>query len=126
MKKFSLLILAVSFYLGVNAQNDSKNNNLNPPHSYVDTDTTIRHHADGYMMKNGKMVIVKDGKITSMEQDITLPDGTVIMRNGSYEKKNGVKRTLKEGEHVDMMGEIVPMNNDMILIPDSTKKKKTW
>jgi len=153
MKKFSLLILAVSFYLGVNAQNDSKNNNLNPPHSYVDTDTTIRHHADGYMMKNGKMVIVKDGKITSMEQDITLPDGTVIMRNGSYEKKNGVKRKLKEGEHVDMMGKLNPMNSgensftdpnlksknaggnqsprpkknkDMILIPDSTRKKKTW
>jgi len=97
-----------------------------------------------------------------MERSITLTDGTVIMINGSY-KKNGVTKMLKEGEQVDMMGEIIPMDNaknlstdpnynsnssvepdhrsinssenqnhktkknkDMILIPDSTRKKKAW
>lgn len=142
MKKFSLLILTILFYVGVNAQTDSMNNSLNPPQSAYKSDKTITHHADGYMMKNGKMVIVKNGQVTTMESDVTLPDGTVIMRNGSYEKKNGIKKVLREGEHVNMMGDIIQMNSaknssenqnlkskknkDMILVPDSTRKKKTW
>lgn len=163
MKKFSLLILSITFYLGVNAQIDSTHNNLNRHKSFNESDARSIHHDDGYMMKNGKMVMVKNGKVTPMDKDINLPGGIVITINGSYKKKNGAKKMLRDGEHVNMMGEIIPMNNakdsvgnsnwksnnsveptqksidssknknpkskknnDMILIPDSTRKKKTW
>jgi len=117
MKKFTLLILTISFYMGVNAQNDSTNKNLNPPQSFNKSEAIITQHADGYMMKNGKMVSVKNGQVTPMERSITLTDGTVIMINGSY-KKNGVTKMLKEGEQVDMMGEIIPMDNAKNLSTD--------
>jgi len=119
MKKFSLLILTLTIFMGVHAQTDSLNIKMNLPQSSIKSDN---YHADGYMMKDGKMVIVKDGTLIQMEKDVTLSNGTVIMKNGTYQKKNGTKTTLKEGEHIDMMGNTT--KKDMYLIPDSTRKKK--
>jgi hypothetical protein len=61
-----------------------------------------------YRMNNGKMVVYKDGKMTTMEKDINLSNGTVIMKNGYFMKRNGTKIKLKEGEHLDMMGQLIP------------------
>jgi hypothetical protein len=37
------------------------------------------------------MMVVKDGKVSMMEKDVTLSNGTVIMSNGYYMKKGGTK-----------------------------------
>lgn len=128
MKKVLLAITAILITAGAYAQSDSTNKKMTPPdfnnnndgmnQNYImqnDRDSTMNNknmnniHADGYMMQNGKMMTVKDGKMTMMEKDITLANGTMVMSNGSYMKKGGTKMMFKEGEHMDMMGKMVPM-----------------
>jgi hypothetical protein len=67
-------------------------------------------HTDGYLMKNGRMVVVKNGKTTNLEKEITLSNGTRVMTNGNYIKRGGTKKMFKEGEHIDLTGKIIPMN----------------
>lgn len=85
-------------------------------------------HPDGVMMQDGKMIIVKDGRMVTLKNDITLDNGLVVMSNGSYMKKGGTKMMFKEGEHMDMSGKMIPMNNsrNMNGMPDSTNNKNKF
>ena len=49
---------------------------------------------------------VKDGNLMLIEKDITLSNGTIIMADGNYMEKGKSKAMLKEGERVDMNGNI--------------------
>ena len=114
------------------------------------TGQTNQSHPDGIMMQNGKMMIFRNGNMSAMNRDTTLSNGTVIMRNGNVIMKDGTKKALKEGEHIDMSGQMVPKipaegnkvrttprdtsnkvrtprdtthrKKDMYLVPDSAKK----
>jgi len=106
-----------------NPQDLNKNQNQNVQNNPVD-----KSHPDGVMMQNGKMMKVKNGQMTSIDHDMTLSNGTKIMSDGTCVKKDGTKMTMKEGQHMDMSGNLTPMktnkDNNMYLVPDSTKKKK--
>ncbi|MCX6273859.1 MAG: hypothetical protein NTV09_01460 [Bacteroidetes bacterium] len=110
-----------------NLKNSNPQNTRDNSNSQTDQDK-MQNHSDGYMMQNGKMMIVKDGKMTRMENDITLANGTTIMSNGNYMKKGGTKVMLKEGEHIDLSGKMPSMktnkDKNMYLVPDSTGKKE--
>ena len=86
-----------------------------------------KSNPDGFIMQNGKMMQVKNGKTTNIERDITLTNGTKIKSDGSCVNKDGTKMTMKEGQHMDMSGNMTPMNinrdKNMYLVPDSTVKK---
>jgi len=64
--------------------------------------------ADGMMMKDGKMMQMKAGTMTEMTQDITLSDGTMVMKNGEVMMKDGKKMTLKNGDMITMDGKMMP------------------
>lgn len=86
-------------------------------------------HADGIMMQNGQMMKVKNGQMTVMqEKSMTMDNGTMVMSNGTCIYKDGTKMTMKEGQHMDMSGNILPMNTNKTkkayLVPDSTINKK--
>ena len=59
---------------------------------------------DGYMMKDGKVMMMKEGKTTQVEADVTLSDGTKIMKDGNVMKKDGTKMMMKNGESMDTNG----------------------
>lgn len=137
MKKFFLLLFAMTIYIAANAQNDSLNKSMNTQSTYQNQDATSNMHPDGYMMKNGKMVEVKNGAVIPMENDVTLSNGMKVMSDGRYQKRNGAVLVLKEGEHIDRSGKVILMENrsnssknmnvkpkkgDMLLVPDSTAK----
>lgn len=61
---------------------------------------------DCCMMKNGKMMCMKDGKTMPMDKDMTMENGTVCMTNGECVMKDGKKMKMKEGECMDMSGKI--------------------
>ncbi|MFE3846643.1 DUF6799 domain-containing protein [Flavobacterium sp. LB3P45] len=103
-------------------------------------------YPDGVMMKNGKMMMVKDGKMTVMNQDMTLSNGIKIIGDGTIMKKNGTKMMMREGQRMDMSGNITTTktqkiisrktsakqsstntkkNKDMYLIPNDKLKKDT-
>ncbi len=71
----------------------------------------VKSHPDGYMLQNGKMIMVKDGAMKMMEKDVTLKNGTIIMSNGYFMKKDGTKMMMKEGQHIDLFGKMIPMKS---------------
>jgi hypothetical protein len=74
---------------------------------------------DYLIMKNGKVIIVKNGNHSGMRQTtMTLNNGTKIMMDGTVIKNGGTKMKLKEGEAINMSGE-------MITVDDSDIKKES-
>jgi hypothetical protein len=62
---------------------------------------------DCILMNNGKMMLVmKNGNMTSLTEDMALSDGSLVLRNGTVIKKGGLRVTLIEGEYIDMTGRI--------------------
>lgn len=130
MKKIILAATVTFMSYGSFAQTDSMNNQRN--HNWNKTiDPSVNHqpmseiHPDGVMMENGKIMVVENGKMSMMSQDLILKDGTKVMNDGTYIKKDGTKMMLKNGEHIDMSGTIIPLEDskNMYLVPDSTIKK---
>lgn len=139
MKKLILVVVAVAITVGAYAQvNNNQNQNLqNNPQDVKNTqkqnlqnNSVGKSQADGVMMLNGKMMVVKNGKVTNLDRDMTMSNGTRIMSDGTCIKKDGTKVMMKEGQHLDMSGNMTlkkaNKENNMYLVPDSTKKKKNY
>jgi hypothetical protein len=54
----------------------------------------------------GKMMVVTNGMETMMESDMTMSNGTVVMKDGTYKTKGGSMMKLKNGDKMDMDGNI--------------------
>ena len=132
MKKLFLIFVAIAVTAGAYAQIDSTykmspqdiNNkqNQNTQNNPVD-----KLQTDGVVMQNGKMMQVKNGQTTVLDQDVTMSNGTKIMTDGTCIKKDGSKMMLKEGQHVDLAGNMIPMktnkDKNMYIAPDSIRGK---
>lgn len=57
------------------------------------------------MMQNGKMMVMH-GRLVPMKRNMTMPDGTACMVNGTCVMKGGAKRKLSEGEVMTPGGDI--------------------
>lgn len=145
IKKVLLAIAVVTTTTGVFAQPNEMNNTKNQDIKNKNTldknynQNSVDNHPDGYMMQNGKVVMIKNGVVSPLEKDFTFTNGTTISKDGTYIIKGGTKTTLKEGEHMDLTGKIVSMDKSknyhkseseksskkdtMYLINDSTKNK---
>lgn len=60
------------------------------------------------MMHDGKVMIVRNGKMTVVKSFTNLNRGVKVMSDGTIVRQDGTKTMLKEGESVNMMGEIMP------------------
>ena len=131
MKKLILVFVAIVIGAGAYAQTDSTNRKLshmdmNKYHNQnMQTSPVDQTHPDGIMMRNGKILVVKKGKMTILDKDMTMSNGTIIQSDGTYIKKDGTTMMMKEGQHVDMSGNIISVKTNkeknMDLVPDSTK-----
>lgn len=88
MKKLFVLLVALAFSFGMHAQ-DGK-----------------MPKKDHIMMKDGKMWVMKDGKTSSLTQDMTLSDGSVVNLAGKITMQDGSTKMLENGEAIDMDGVI--------------------
>jgi hypothetical protein len=61
------------------------------------------------MMRDGKMMVKRRGRITPMEEDIAIFDGTRVMTDGTVMMTDGIARTMMEGEAITMDGTITDM-----------------
>ena len=110
MKKVLVLLFAMTLTSGVFAQDSTNAMNKMAPKQ------NMQKH-DGIIMKNGKLLMMKNGQTTQLTTDMTLDNGTVVMTNGTVKAKDGSTTTLKEGDYVSMdgthMGNInkMPKNN---------------
>jgi len=125
MKNQILLISAMLITAGAYAQTDSTNRKIFPPeinkteddknqhndrNRRSETDANDQAYVDGVRMEKGKLVMIKNGLVTSLDKDMTISNGTRGMRDGTYFKKDGSKLMLKEGQYINMSGKMFPMN----------------
>ena len=68
---------------------------------------------DCCMMKDGKMIIMKDGKKMPMTADMTMGDGTVCTTNGTCVKKDGTKMIMENDQCMMINGTMTSMNHPM-------------
>src|ERR1035437_4280701 len=119
MKKLILVFVAIAITAGAYAQADSTNRKMSPQDKNNNQNQNVQNNPvdkslpDGVMMQNGKMMKVENGQTTILrEQDMTLSNGTKIMSDGTCIKKDGTKTKMKEGQHMDMSGNMIPMKTN--------------
>lgn len=72
--------------------------------TYAQAKDELAKVKDYCMMKDGKMMHTKDGKMMAMGKDMTMKNGIQCMTNGECVMKDGTKMMMKEGEYMDMAG----------------------
>lgn len=79
------------------------------------TDSKTNINADAYcaVIKGNKLLVMYNGK--EITEDVMLSNGTKIRKDGIVVKKDGTQTTLKEGECIDLEGE---MKKDDKTMPD--------
>jgi len=55
-------------------------------------------HEDHIMMQDGRVVMMRNGETLPMEEEMTLPDGTKVMTDGTVMTPDGTTRRMDEGE----------------------------
>jgi Domain of unknown function (DUF6799) len=70
--------------------------------------TTHAAEIAGVMMKDGKMMMMKDGKATGpMDHDMTMSNGTKVMTDGTMIMKDGSQMHMKDGQMMMMEGKMM-------------------
>lgn len=132
MEKVIFIIVAFCSSMCLVAQTDSTQNimhgDANNHHKITKINnqkTTYKSFSDGIMMKNGKMMMVKNGKSTLLDQEMSMDNGTKVMPDGTMMKKDGKKMMMKEGQHMDMSGNMRNSETKKIITKTTTVKKTT-
>ncbi|HET6225105.1 MAG TPA: DUF6799 domain-containing protein [Bacteroidia bacterium] len=107
MKKV-ITIVAVACSLGAYAQDTTKNIKSTTPtnENPVMFPPDIRWNQDGAVFKDGKVYSRVNGKLTLINENTTLNNGTVIGKDGKVTLNNGKNFTLENGQYIDMDGNI--------------------
>lgn len=59
---------------------------------------------DHIMMKDGKVMMMKEGKSMPLDKEITLTNGSKVAVDGTVTMRDGTKMTMKEGDMMTMDG----------------------
>ncbi len=108
MKILSLLVIAFAISFSASAQTNMDTTTHHRTHHEY-SKTNMNH--ERYMLKDGKLMMDKNGKKTDVTNDVTLSNGTTITTDGKVTWKNGKTQTLQNGEVIDMNGKIHNWNS---------------
>lgn len=104
MKNLFLTLLAIGLSFGAFAQGKPKKDT-------IPTEQKSKWK-DVFVMKDSKMWQIKAGEKSEMTEDVTLVNGTIVMANGTVKKTDGQTISLKNGQYVDMEGNIGNWKDD--------------
>ena len=76
------------------------------------------HNEGTVMMEAGRMMIVRDGELVPMEEDVMLNDGMRVLRDGTVIMTDGTTRMMMEGESLGMDGEFTDLEDQEELEED--------
>ena len=107
MKNVFLTMIAVALSFGAFAQEKL------PAKDTVPTEQKTQKK-DIYVMKDSKMWQIKSGQKSELTEDVTLTNGTIVMANGTVKKSDGQTIALKNGQFVDLEGNIGEWKDDTI------------
>jgi hypothetical protein len=113
MKKLILLISVTLMSAGVFAQVDTRERDRQekPDRNLEQQDSSQDNLKDGYIVKDGRMMVVNNGTTSAMKREATLDNGTVVAIDGNYTAKDGKPVMLKDGEHLDLHGVVSKRQN---------------
>jgi hypothetical protein len=78
-------------------------------HQNMQNNPGDKFYPDVVLMQNGKMMSMKNGQMTLIQDNnMTLSNGTKIMSDDTWITKDGTKTMMKEGQHMDMSGNLNP------------------
>lgn len=97
---------------------------LNPTATIAQSKINTSVMKDCCMMKDGKMMVFKDGKMTRMKKSMTMENGTICKRNGVCIMKDGTRVKMKEGNCMDNSGKMDNCSTDVKTVDIKTKKVK--
>ena len=60
---------------------------------------------DRVFMKDGQMMLIKNGDSTLMDENVTLSSGGVVMKDGLVKYQNGKTVQLKNGQYINLVTE---------------------
>jgi len=60
---------------------------------------------DHILMQDGKVMVMRNGELAPMEEEMTMPDGTKVMTDGTVMMPDGTTRMMAEGETMMLQGE---------------------
>lgn len=73
---------------------------------------------DGVVMKDGRMMMMKDGRATEpMAADITMHDGTKVTTSGVVKMRDGEHKQLNNGAMMLMNGHIMKGGKALLMQP---------
>jgi len=102
---FASILMVVASFTASNSYAQTNMDHSKMDHSNMDHSKMDHSKMDDCcMMKDGKMMVIKDGKTTPMEEEMTMKNGTKCMTNGMCTMKDGKKMQMKDGECMDMSG----------------------
>jgi hypothetical protein len=62
----------------------------------------------GVMMKDGKMMMMKEGKATGpMDSEMSMSNGTTVMADGTVKMKDGKAMHMRDGQMMMMDGKMM-------------------
>jgi hypothetical protein len=75
-------------------------------------------------MKDGKVMISRDGKMSELKADFTSANGNIFKPNGTVVLNTGVATTLKEGQTMNFDGKVLGDAPQQSVKPHSIPKTK--
>lgn len=69
---------------------------------------------DCVMMKDGKMMVMKNGQTKDMDKDMALGNGTTVMKDGTVKMKGGKTMMMKDDDCIYMNGKMSKMKMNKI------------
>ena len=76
------------------------------------------------ILKDGKMMLMAEGK--QVNNDVKLADGTIVKIDGTVEKSDKTKITLKNGDCIDQDGNVIPSDKKRTEKDQLKEEKKEY
>ncbi|MDU0369746.1 DUF6799 domain-containing protein [Hymenobacter endophyticus] len=60
---------------------------------------------DGFQRRDGAMYLLRNGQVRPMPQDVRLPNGRLVTRDGFVVQRDGRRTELRDGQGCTLLGE---------------------
>ena len=78
---------------------------------------------DGYWLHEGRIMLLRNGQLEALTEQVALPNGLTLLPNGELVTRQGVRRSLQQGQAIDASGRVLfpqsQRNGSVILVPRS-------
>jgi hypothetical protein len=101
MKKLMILCIVSAFCYSALCQGNSMSKK-----SDMNISFTNKMDKEYVTMKNGLALHVKDGNTTTLSSPFKLNNGGLVMPDGTIQLSDGTTKKLKEGEYIDIDGQM--------------------